>query len=201
MRKSLSAPAAPYPVEASAPAPAVPRMACPEWVTPKKAPRPTREARGTRRTGQGLLTTGKQVEVELGADTVDGSDDGVTGVVPAGAARADVGRRGEDVYELAFACSVHMGEQVLGIAVLVNGPSSPHWLPRTTRTPSRMGSDSRLLTDGGAGQRTARGVSSTCMRLASRCRGRAKVLTRGHRTRVNGASTERRPAARVSASN
>ena len=44
------------------------------------------------------------MEVELGLDAVDVGDDGVAGVVPAGAARGDVGLGGEDVDKLALAC-------------------------------------------------------------------------------------------------
>jgi hypothetical protein len=44
------------------------------------------------------------VEVELGLDALDGSNDGVAGVVSSGATRADVGLSSEDVDKLALAC-------------------------------------------------------------------------------------------------
>jgi hypothetical protein len=44
------------------------------------------------------------VKVELGLFAVDGRDDGVAGVVSAGAARADVDLASEDVDKLSLAC-------------------------------------------------------------------------------------------------
>ncbi|KAI3478079.1 hypothetical protein L1887_60010 [Cichorium endivia] len=62
-------------------------------------------------------TRGEQVEVELGLDAVDVGDDGVAGVVAAGAACADVHLAAEHIGELAFTLIAPLGsEQDGGLA-------------------------------------------------------------------------------------
>lgn len=63
---------------------------------------------------RGGLTTREEVKVEFGLFAVDGRDDGVAGVVAAGAPRADVDLAREDINKLSLACRVcNLGQHTL----------------------------------------------------------------------------------------
>ena len=60
------------------------------------------------------LTAREEVKVEFGLFAVDGRDDGVAGVVAAGAPRADVELAREDINKLSLACRVrNLGQYTL----------------------------------------------------------------------------------------
>lgn len=74
---------------------------------PPKSPRKSRQTVSDRRCDLiwiRRLTTGEEMKIKLGLDSLDGSDNGVTSVVSTGATSADVGFSSQDVDELALAC-------------------------------------------------------------------------------------------------
>lgn len=94
------------------------------------------------------------MEIKLGPLSVDVGDDGVSSVVTSGATGADVGLSSEDVDQLALAFASRETRSAKGAGSESSrrgmakatkcSPSSPHWAPRTTRTPSG-GAEAKLI--------------------------------------------------------